>query len=595
MADDVEVRGGTVDEGLANGRLLLKRHPQSALLQARTLLKAGPDPRVLRLAAAAHRKLGEPAEAEAAELAAIQHSLAIPALREAAEAEHDGNSGHASALAAALLRAEPDDLLAMAISAEAAISLRRLTESEALLSRVLERAPGFLRASMFLARCLMLQSRIREAVDVMGSAAGRVPASVPAGKFLAQLQAEARDFEGAAATYERLLGLDGPEAELWVSYGDMLRFLGRAGDSAIAYRRAILADRSGGAAWWALSNLDAKGLKQSDIERMEAALRERAGRPEDAGALHFALGEAFDARGCHEQAYGHFAEGNRLRASAQPYDPSVLTGEVDRSIELFTTAFLGARSPAPKDGSCPVFIVGMPRSGSTLVERILASHAAIEGAGELPVIPRMVEVLSARGGGTGGYRGVIDRLGARGLRSLGDEYLARAGEYRRTAKPYFTDKLHMNWRHVGFIRLILPEARFIDVRRGALDCCWSNFKLLFTRGHPAASDLAHIGRFYADYVRMMDHMEEVAPDAILRVGYEDLVGDIEQQTRRMLDFIGLPFDKGCLEFAKLADPVATASSEQVRRPINRDGVGSSKPYEQWLGPLRDALRLPERS
>ena len=589
MTDRIQVRGGSVEEGLANGRQLLEQHPEAALTQAQTLLKLGPDPRALRLAAAAHRKLGEATEAEAAELAAIQQSLSSPQMKAAAQAEHEGRSGEASAIAARQLAKEPDDLLAMTISAEAAITLRRLDDGERLLRPVLDRAPGFLRASMFLARSLMLQCRITEAIRVMTDAVMRVPQNVPANKFLAQLQAEARDYEAAASTYERLLGPHDKEAELWVSYGDMLRFLGRRTDSELAYRRAIFADSGNGSAWWALASLDASALADKDLARMESALADRRDKPEDAGALHFALGEASDKRTRYAEAFEHFSEGNRLREKAQPCDPSTLTAEVDNSIALFTPEFFASRSGQAVQDASPVFIIGMPRSGSTLIERIIGRHSQVEAAGELPIVPRMVEVLSARGGGVGQYRDVVSSLAATRLRQLGETYLDRAREFRNSEKPRFTDKLHMNWRHIGFIHLLFPNARIIDVRRNPLDCCWSNFKLLFTRGHPAASNLEHIGRFYADYVRMVDHLDAVGAGSVLRVQYEDIVDNVEVQTRRMLDFLGLKFEEQCIDFHLSTEPVATASSEQVRRPINRQGIGVWKNYEKWLGPLIKAL------
>lgn len=589
MTEKIAVRSGSVEQALDNGRKLLTEHPDAALTQARTLLKLGPDPRVLRLAAAAHRKLGQAAEAEAAELAAIQQSLPIPRLKAAAQAEYEGRSGEASALAAEHLLHEPDDLLAMTISAEAAISLRRLPEGEALLRAVLERAPPFLRASMMLGRCLTLQCRMADAISVMEQAVTRAPHSVPARKLLAQFRAEAGDFAGAAATYERILAQHDREADLWVSYGDMLRFLGRRTDGALAYRRGLLVDQASGLPWWGLADLDPGAITDKDITRMEAALEERANKPEDSGPLHFALGAVLDKRGQYTEAFKHFVEGNRLRQVAQPYDPSTLTDETVRSIELFTRNFYASRASDAAADDSPIFIIGMPRSGSTLVERIVGRHSQVEGTGELPVIPRIVESLSMRGGGIGKYREILAELPAPQLRDLGELYLRGAQEFRKSNKCWFTDKLHMNWRHVGFIHLILPKAKIIDVRRGAMDCCWSNYKLLFTRGHPAASSLQHIGRFYADYVRMMDHMSAVAPEAVLRVRYEDVVENIQGETRRILDFIGTPFEEECLEFHLSSDPVATASSEQVRRPLNREGIGSAVPYAKWLDPLRDAL------
>ncbi|MEO5612269.1 MAG: sulfotransferase [Sphingomicrobium sp.] len=589
MNDKVEVRGGTLEEGLANGRHLLAEHPEAALTQARALLKLGPEPRILRLAAAAHRKLGETVAAEAAELAAIKQSLSDGSLSDAATAELDGRSGEASALAAEHLREQPDDLLAMTISAESAITLRRLTEGEALLRIVLERAPSFLRASIMLAKSLMLQSRMAEAMAVINEVIARKPNNLTAIQLLAQLRSETRDYEGAAAGYERILPENDDSIELWVTYADSLRFLGRAMDSRLAYQRALVLDGGSGSAWWGITNLDPAAVSDDEIARMEQALAERADQPEDAGQLHFALGGVFDKRGRYADAFSHFAEGNRLRLAAQPYDPSSLGDEVDRSIAVFTKPFYAKRNAFAVSEDSPIFIVGMPRSGSTLAERVLGGHSEIEAAGELPVMPRMVESLSVEAGGVGRYRELLPEMSGQRIHELGALYVQRAREFRTTDRPRFTDKLHMNWRHIGLIHLILPKAKIIDVRRDAMDCCWSNYKLLFARGHPAASDFEHIARFYADYARMMDHMDVVAPGAVLRVQYEELVDDLECGTRRMLDYLGLPFEPECLDFQRSKDPVATASSEQVRRPLNREGVGAWKPYAEWLGPLRDAL------
>ena len=589
MPEQPEIRPGTIDDGLRNGWMLLDDHPRLALQQAQTLLKAARDARALRLAAEAHRRLGQPTEAAEAELAAIQVNLDVPQLAEAARAEAEGRSGDASRIAAEYLSRHPGDLLAATISAESAITLRRLPEAERLLKSVLERAPIFLRGAMLYTQALNLQSRVTDARAAADEFLARLPGAEAMLRLKADLATQARDYETAAATYEFILTQVDRDVLLWATYADSLRFLGRAMDSRLAYQRALVLDGGSGPAWWGLVNLDPAAVSDDEIARMEQALAERADQPEDAGQLHFALGAVFDKRGRYADAFSHFAEGNRLRLAAQPYDPSSLGDEVDRSIAVFTKPFYAKRNAFAVSEDSPIFIVGMPRSGSTLAERVLGGHSEIEAAGELPVMPRIVESLSVEAGGVGRYRELLPEMSGQRIHELGALYVQRAREFRTTDRPRFTDKLHMNWRHIGLIHLILPKAKIIDVRRDAMDCCWSNYKLLFARGHPAASDFEHIARFYADYVRMMDHMDAVAPGAVLRVQYEELVDDLEGGTRRMLDYLGLPFEPECLDFQRSKDPVATASSEQVRRPLNREGIGASGPYAQWLGPLRDAL------
>jgi hypothetical protein len=229
----------------------------------------------------------------------------------------------------------------------------------------------------------------------------------------------------------------------------------------------------------------------------------------------------------------------------------------------------------------------MPRSGSTLVERILGRHSRIEALGELPLVPHIVDSVALEDRDSA-LESRFAALDAERLGELRGRYLDRASERRRSDRPFTTDKLHMNWRHLPLILRMLPEARVIDVRRSALDCCWSNYKLL-SRGHPASADLRDLGRYFSDYVRLMDHIDHVAPGRIHRLRYEALVDDVEGETRKMLDHVGVAFEPRTLDFHLSDQPVATASSEQVRRPLNREGIGAWRPYAQWLGPLREAL------
>ena len=583
----LKVQPGSLEEALAHGWHLLADHPAVALKQAETLLRAGPDPRALRLAAAAHRKLDRPPEAEQAELAAIRASLGNPDLERAAIAEKEGRSGEAKALADAVLRKQPDDLLALTMAAESAIGLRAYEDADALLRKVLDRAPSFARASMLLARSLTAQSRLRDAIALLQTMVSGKPDYRPALEQLAQARAEVGDHEEAASVCEQLLALNDADPETWIIYAQNLRILGRGEDSRNALRKALSADPLHGPAWWALAHYFAPDLDADDEQSIRRILVERAGTRDHAGPAHIALSIIAERRGEREDAFRHVAEGKRLRGEGQSYTPDFVAADVEQSLRNFTAALYAERAACGFDDPSPVFIVGLPRSGSTLVERIFGRHSQIEATGELQVMARMVDRLRHQAGRELSFSALVASLPCDELTDLGRTYIERSGDFRRTGKPRFVDKFNLNWLHAGLVRLILPNAMIIDVRRGAVDCCWANFKMLFADDH--ANDLREIGRFYRAYVRFIEGVEKAAPGGILSVRYEKIVDDIEGETRRMLDFLGLDFEPECIAFHLSNEPVATPSSEQVRRPLNRDSIGAAEPYRRWLEPLIEEL------
>lgn len=584
----VHVRAGSFEEALANGQRLLDRDPAAALRQAEALVKSRNDARVFRLAAAACRKLGMDADAEGAELGAIQAGLAEPAMKGAALAQAEGNSVEALKIATDFLEENPGDLLAMTLIAEASINMWHLDEAAEMLRAVHERAPTFLRGSMLLATCLIKQVKMRDALDVLEEVVARKPGNVPALTLLAQTRAAVGDVEGAASVYEQLLALDERKAEWWIHLGQHYRALGRRDDSVGAFRRALAIEPFDGSAWWSLANYYTKEIDDQDVAQINRALPKRSGTPQE-GSLRLALGLIADRDGNYAEAFDHFAEGKRIRLAHQPYDPDRVSAGVDSVIGLFTANFYDRRKAAGWQDQSPIFIVGLPRSGTTLVERVLGRHRAIEGAGELQIIQRLAEFARRKADNPEDYSAMLDTLADNQLAWVGERYVEASRDFRRGDEPMFIDKANLNWMQVGLILLALPGARIIDVRRSALDCCWANFKMLFTEGYPAANDLRHVGRFYRDYVRLLDAMELAAPGRILPVRYESVVNDLEGQTRRILEFLGLEFQAECLDFHLATDAVATASSEQVRQPLNRKGIGSAEPYRQWLGPLIDEL------
>ena len=579
----VQTRGGSFEEGLANGHKLLAQYPTVALQQAQTLLRAGPDPRALQLAAAALRRLERRDEAEHAELSAIKASFAISELDDAAVAGRDGREADARAGLERFLAKQPDNLLALTMAAEIDMTNWHLDAAEQRLRKVLERAPSFLRAIMFLVDCLRLQARVGEAISLVEGVVARKPGNLVALRKLADLLAEANQQEKAAEIYARVLELDSSEQEARIVRAHMLRMLGRKKESEEAFRGALAVNPHNGAAWWGLANYFPSALSDEDVEAMERALADQADSPQNGGPLHIALGVLAERRGDHAEAFRHISKGKELRAREHADDAAENAGNVDELIGKLTPQRFASLAGAGCQSDAPIFIIGMPRSGTTLLERILSRHSQIEAAGELPVIARIVTSSGA------GSADRVATIGGDEVTRLGELYLERSRDYRREEKPRFIDKMNPNWFRAGLIRMMLPNARIIDLRRDALDCCWSNFKMMFAQGNVAANDQRRIARFYRDYVRMVDAIDAAAPGGILKVRYEHLVDDAEGETRRILKFLGLDYEPACMDFHLSSDAVATPSSEQVRRPINRDSVGSAEPYREWLGPMIEEL------
>jgi hypothetical protein len=318
---------------------------------------------------------------------------------------------------------------------------------------------------------------------------------------------------------------------------------------------------------------------------MQAGLARADATDDDRLHLHFALGMALEYDGQYVESFEHYSQGNRIRRAGINYDAEATTGFVRRMSALFTAEFVAQRRGSGCEDGDPIFIVGLPRSGSTLVEQILASHSAVEGTMELPNVAGLVRSLGSRGP----YPGSLAQLGTGECESLGERYLRQTRLHRKEGTPRFIDKMPNNWMHVGLIHLMLPNARIIDVRRDPMACCWSCFRQHFARGQNFSYSLDDMGRYYRDYVELMAHFDEVLPGGIHRVHYENMVEDTENEVRRLLAYCGLPFEEGCLRFFENDRPVRTASSEQVRRPIYKEGVDHWRHNETWLGPLQVAL------
>ncbi|MDE1923605.1 MAG: sulfotransferase, partial [Gammaproteobacteria bacterium] len=366
--------------------------------------------------------------------------------------------------------------------------------------------------------------------------------------------------------------------------------LGRRDEAIEAYRAAAAARPGFGDAYWSLANLKTYRFSDEEIEAMRSHEAGPDTAREDRYHLSFALGKALEDRGDYEQSFRCYERGNALRREESQYDPAFVERNTEIQKRVCTKEFFESRRGAGCPSADPIFIVGLPRSGSTLIEQILASHSGVEGTMELSEIATYTVDLEGqnRDATNRRYPRVLGELPLDEFARLGERYIADTRVYR-TDKPFFIDKMPNNFRHIGLIHLMLPNARIIDARRDPMACCFSNFKQLFASGQEFTYSLDDIARYYRTYVELMAHWDAALPGRILRVRHEELVEDLEGNVRRILDYCGLAFEPACLEFHRTERHVRTASSEQVRRPINRDGIDQWRHYEPWLGPLRNAL------
>jgi len=503
-----------------------------------------------------------------------------PRLLEGALALYENRLDVAERLLKAHLKEDPFDVAAIRMLAELAARIGRWKDSENLLRRAVELAPGWSAAKANLALVLGRSGKLTEALALLDELFAAEPDHVGHWNQKAATLGRLGNFEEAIELYKAVLERAPKQPKIWMSYGHMLKTIGRQADGIAAYRKAIEIKPTLGEAWWSLANLKTVQLDEADIAAMQAALQSPGLKDEDRFHLAFALGKAMhDARRT-DEAFEHYSRGNALRLKLQPYEPAEITRKVDRCISAFTAEAFSADV-----GGCeapdPIFIVGMPRAGSTLIEQILSSHSLVEGTSELPDIPTLAR--------KDGYPRRVLKLTADERRQRGEEYLKRTGVQRRTDRPFFIDKLPNNWLYVPFIQLILPNAKIIDARRHPLGCCFSNFRQHFARGQDFTYDLTDLGHYYSDYVRLMSHVDALLPGRVHRVIYERMVDDTEAEVRALLNYCGLAFDPACLAFYETERAVRTASSEQVRRPIYRDATEEWQRYAEHLGPLKEAL------
>lgn len=519
---------------------------------------------------------GDPGGAEVAYDRMLAAVLPDARLRGPATALADGRADEAVAALRPLLAREPGSLAAAHLLAEALARRGELGPAETLLAHVMATAPGLALARLSYALVLQRAGKFAAAVtalEPLEDARARI--------IRTALLTELGDHAGAAAAMTSLLAEFPDQPHAWVLHGHGLRTLGRAAEAVSAWRRALALDPGLAEPWWALANLKDYPLTEEDRAAIARRLSCDDLPTEDRSLLAFALAKALEDAGRDAEAFARYAEANALQRSLRRYDADATSAQVGRAKAAFTPAFLSTRAGWGAPDPAPIFVVGLPRSGSTLVEQILASHPAVEATRELMDVQWMAAWVEAQGGAAALPRPAV--------RQLGLDYLARTAPLCRLGRPRFVDKAPWNWLHVGLVRLMLPNAHIVEVRRHPLGTCVSAFRQHFAGGFDFAYDLTDLGRYYADYVDLMAHFDAAAPGAVHRVIYERLVADTEAEVRRLLDALGLPFDPACLRFFENPRAVATPSSEQVRRPIFTEGVDHWRRFEPWLDPLKAAL------
>ena len=520
----------------------------------------------------------------------IRYSTRDPRLLEAGVALCENRIAVAEALLRDHLKQHPTDVAAIRMLAEVAARLGRYADAEALLERCLELAPSFLGARHNYAFVLHRQNKLSKALAQLERLLAGDPRNPGYRNLHAAVLARAGEYERSLKIYGEVLKEYPRNAKVWMSYGHSLKTAGRQGECVSTYRRAIELAPNLGEAYWSLANLKTFRFTADDVATMQQQLHRKDLGEEDRFHFHFSLGKAFEDARDYSTSFEHYDQGNQLRRALINYDADENSQHVQRSKQLLTAEFFAVREGGSSSPD-PIFIVGLPRSGSTLLEQILSSHPLVEGTMELPDIIDMARSLGGRRlrGETSKYPEVLADLSPDELRALGEQYLADTRIQRKTDAPFFIDKMPNNFAHIGLIQLILPRAKIVDARRHPLGCCFSGFKQHFARGQHFTYGLEEIGRYYRDYVELMAHFDAVLPGRVHRVIYETMVADTENEVRRLLDYCDLPFDERCLRFYENERAVRTASSEQVRQPIYRDGVDHWQHYEPWLQPLKQAL------
>jgi len=537
-----------------------------------------------------HRLTGRNAEAaDAASQVARLQSLP-PEILTASGLLADGDLDIAEPLVRAYLLQHGHHVEAMRLLARIGMARQVYDDAELLLAGVLELAPHYRAARQDYASVLVELHKHEQARREINMLLKDDPDNRELRTLDAFNSVGIGEHERAIALYRSLLLATSEDADVHLSIAHAEKTLGRRQQAIESYHRAAASRPEFGDAYWSLANLKTYRFTDEELARMRAAESAATTSKADRCHLCFALGKALEDRGEYEESFRFYTHGNALKRAESAYQADIIESNARRQIEVCTARFFASRDGWGAPDPDPIFIIGLPRSGSTLIEQILASHSKVEGTYELVHIAQAARKLRGRDPDPGNprYPAVLAEMSAEEFSTLGRQYLADTRIYR-TGKAFFIDKMPNNMRHVGLIHLMLPKARIIDARREPMACCFSNLKQLFARGQEFAYSIDDIARYYRIYLELMEHWERVLPDRILRVQHEDLVADLETNVRRILDYCGLDFEPQCIEYHRTERSVRTASSEQVRQPISREGLDHWKHFAPWLEPLKAAL------
>jgi tetratricopeptide (TPR) repeat protein len=533
--------------------------------------------------------VGKGKEADAAFEKSFELSPEHKLLARAVECLQEKRFDEAERICREILQNNPRNVEAIRLMGRMATRQNRVGMAEIQYRRALEIAPDYTGVIVDLGKLLRDDDRFEDSIACFKRAIEMEPDNARLHDLLASALAPAAQNYEAIEAHQKAIELNPKLSIAWLGLGHMLKTVGRQKEAIEAYHRCYELEPDIGAIQWSLANLKTYQFTDEEIEDMEAKIKRDDLGPESEVNFLFALAKAWEDRKEFDRAWHYYEEGNSKRRMDEIYDAAETEFANDMVIDVFSTELLEKNAGAGNTDPSPIFVIGLPRSGSTLIEQILASHSLVEGTSELPYVTRIVRSLNRNRADGINYPKAVDELDNRHFVAMGQDYINFSQMHRTEGRQYFIDKNPNNFPAVGLIHLMLPNAKIIDARRHPMDACFSGYRQLFAKGQPFTYDLTDIGEYYLQYQRMMDHWHEVLPGRVLTVQYEEVVTDFENQVRRLLDYCGLPFEEDCLNFYDTDRPIRTASSEQVRQPIYTQSLGRWRQYEQHLDELKEIL------